>query len=407
MDFSTLDTGQIVPWLTTLGFAIGILVVTWVLATIAKGAFARLLDRVPFIKGASTGGETIGTSIGRILSLFIWLFGLIALLQLFGLNNVIAPLQTLLNKVMAAIPNILGAALIFFVGLMVARIVKQLVERLVATANLSHWTALGRAKVEKAVDVETGGVAEPVTTGVTFNQLGSTLGTLAFVFIIIPVAIAALQQLGISSITAPATEMLEMVLTAIPRVLGAGIVLGLGWLIAGWVAGLIRSVLPATGIDGAVKATGLLPASASASGVAATVVTVALMLFAGVAATRMLGFPELTAILDQLLVLGGRVLLGSIVIGVGVILSNVIARVVSFGTGGAGFAPTMIRYVIIGVATFMGLTFMQIGEQIVVIAFTAFVGAAAVATAVAFGLGGRETAHKLLERWTDKTPPTL
>jgi hypothetical protein len=41
----------------------------------------------------------------------------------------------------------------------------------------------------------------------------------------------------------------------------------------------------------------------------------------------------------------------------------------------------------------------------VIIAFASIIGSAAVACALAFGLGGRPTAHKLLERWTDANQP--
>jgi hypothetical protein len=44
---------------------------------------------------------------------------------------------------------------------------------------------------------------------------------------------------------------------------------------------------------------------------------------------------------------------------------------------------------------------MGLANEIVIIAFSAIIGSAAIASALAFGLGGRPTAHRLLERWTD------
>jgi hypothetical protein len=59
---------------------------------------------------------------------------------------------------------------------------------------------------------------------------------------------------------------------------------------------------------------------------------------------------------------------------------------------------------------------MGLANEIVIIAFASIIGSAAVACALAFGLGGRPTAHKLLETWTagnripspprTPTPPT-
>jgi hypothetical protein len=60
----------------------------------------------------------------------------------------------------------------------------------------------------------------------------------------------------------------------------------------------------------------------------------------------------------------------------------------------------VIYWLVIGLFVAMGLEFMNIADQIVVIAFGAILGSAAVAAAIAFGIGGRATAHKMLERWT-------
>jgi hypothetical protein len=53
----------------------------------------------------------------------------------------------------------------------------------------------------------------------------------------------------------------------------------------------------------------------------------------------------------------------------------------------------------------MGLRFMGLANEIVIIAFASIIGSAAVACALAFGLGGRPTAHRLLEEWTKANQP--
>src|SRR5690606_8471315 len=61
-------------------------------------------------------------------------------------------------------------------------------------------------------------------------------------------------------------------------------------------------------------------------------------------------------------------------------------------------------------AVAMGLRFMGLANEIVNLAFGLILGSAAVACALAFGLGGRETAHQSLQRWVNerknKNPPT-
>src|SRR5690606_14816397 len=71
------------------------------------------------------------------------------------------------------------------------------------------------------------------------------------------------------------------------------------------------------------------------------------------------------------------------------------------GTGAEAWLPAILRWSIIALAVAMGLRFMGLANEIVIIAFASIIGSAAVACALAFGLGGRPTAHKLLERWTE------
>ena len=120
------------------------------------------------------------------------------------------------------------------------------------------------------------------------------------------------------------------------------------------------------------------------------------MLFAAIAATRLLGFPELTAILDEVLELGGRVVFGAVVIAVGFLIANLLARIIG-GAGEGSMASTIVRYATIVLFTFMGLQFMGVGEAIVQTAFTALVIGGAAAAALAFGWGGRHVAGKVLE----------
>ena len=90
--------------------------------------------------------------------------------------------------------------------------------------------------------------------------------------------------------------------------------------------------------------------------------------------------------------LGGKVIFGTLIIVVGIFLARIIAKLVGSGTGEGGFAQTLVRYAIIALFTAIGLTFMGLADQIVMLAFGLILGSAAVACALAFGLGGRDAA---------------
>ena len=113
--------------------------------------------------------------------------------------------------------------------------------------------------------------------------------------------------------------------------------------------------------------------------------------------------------LNEIRAVAGHVIVGGIIITAGVLIGGVVANLINKGTGGAdGFASTLVRWATIALATAMGLRFMGIADDIVLLAFGLILGAAAVAAALAFGLGGRDAASKVAQTWADKvtkTPP--
>jgi Conserved TM helix len=367
--------------------AIGILVIlaiTWALAKGVKWGFAKIVDRVPLLQRAGGGGESVGNSLGKIVGLVIWLLGLIAILQRLGLDNVIKPIQTLLDQTFTVVPAIVGAAIIFFVGMMVAKIVRQIVETTLSAADVDGWAQkAGLAKI-------TGddGVQAPVS---------ALLGTLAFVAVAIPVSIGALDVLGIQSVSEPAKNVLQTILNAIPLLVGAALLLGITYFIARWVGGLIEQILPSLGFDNTVQSLGIVPSTTVPSKMVSTLSVLAIMLFAAIEATKLLNFSALSEILDAIITLGGKVLFGGVIIAVGAALARIMSGLIGNATGEGGVAGPVVYYAIIFLFVAMGLKYMGIADSIVNMAFGAIVIGGSVAAALAFGLGGRDAAARLLE----------
>lgn len=388
------DQALAMEWAEKIFFALLIVIVTWALAKAAKWAFARMVDRISFFQRGTATGESVGMSLGKIVSLLIWLFGLLAVLQQLGFDSVITPVQGLLGNFIGYVDNIVFAGAIFFIGSMIAKIVRDLVETALGTVDFDKWANKG------GVDTVTGNSA-----------ISKTIGTIVYVLVIIPVAIAALQMLEISAITEPAMNLLNMVFKAVPLIIGACLLLGLGYVIARWVSGLIGDILPNLGADRAIAELGLLPEGRTASGVIGTIVSIAIMIFFAIAATNMLGFPQLTDMLQTVLSQAGNVAFGAVLIAVGVLIANFLRNLVS-ETAGTGIATLIIYWVTVGLFVFIGLKQMQIGGMIVDYAFAALVAGAAsafaigvgVAVALAFGLGGRDEASKMLREWRSKVP---
>ena len=403
-DTSAYWQAQLMNWGPKVLIAILILVATWIVARAVKWMLQRAIDRIPALKRHMSGppDETVGHQLGTIAKLIIWLVGIMAALQLLGFAQVLAPINELVNEIFAFLPHLIAAGLIFFVGLVVARIVRRLVETVLVAANIDGLLArVGIGSTEGTVRTDPAAVPPGAAPGTTRASLARAAGILVFALIIIPVAIAALQALGISSISGPATDMLNQILSAIPRIIAAALWIGIAFVAARFLKTIIEAVLPPTGFDDAIRSTGVLPANAVPSRIVANVAMIAIILAASIEAARQLGGDEIAIFLAQVTALGGKVIFGTLIIVVGIFLARIVANLVGSGTGEGGFAQTIVRYAIIALFTAIGLTFMGLADQIVMMAFGLILGAAAVATALAFGLGGRDAAARILDRWSD------
>jgi hypothetical protein len=177
--------------------------------------------------------------------------------------------------------------------------------------------------------------------------------------------------------------------------------IGIAFIAARFLKTIIEAVLPPTGFDDAIRSTSVIPGTVSPSRIVANIAMIAIILAASIEAAKQLGGGTIAIFLAQVTELGGKVIFGTLIIVVGIMLSRIIANLVGSGTGEGGYAQVLVRYAIIALFTAIGLTFMGLADQIVILAFGLILGSAAVATALAFGLGGRDAAARVLERWAD------
>ena len=377
--------------------AIVILVVTWIIAKIVAWAFAKLTSKIPVLQKAGNDGDTIGKSLGSVAALLVWLFGLIALLDLFGLSSVLTPIQGLLDGVLGFLPNLIGAVFVFIVGALVAKVVRQLVETALGAVPFDKWLGSGSklsGQVDATVGVDTPAdpYDAPAAPSGAAAQIVKVIGLVLYAIIMIVVAIASLQILGISSISRPAELMLAMILAAIPKLIAAAILLGIGVVIARFAADVLGQLIDGLGFDRALHSMDVLPQGQSATPAITKVIQIGIVLFFAVMAAQMLEFPQITRFIAEVLELGGRVVFGGAIIAAGVVIASVLAKIVP------GSASQILKYATIVLFVAIGLSFMGLADSIINLGFGAVVVGGAAAAALAFGLGGRDAAARELER---------
>lgn len=353
-----------------------ILIVGLLIVGFLSGIFRRLLERVGFLQRTKLAG-TLASLIKAILTIFV----LMAVLQHFGLTDVLAPLKEMLNKFLAAIPNIIGAGVIAYAGWMIAKIVSELV-------------GVGLHRVDRHLLEKTG------NTSLRVSKLGS-----AFIFaaILLPIAVTALGVLNIPAITTPASDMLNKLWAAIPNIIGAGIILTVTYLIAKFAISLLDGVLDGLGIDAMPQKLGianLFTDSFTPRSLISGVIMFFAMLAAATAAVNTLGIEIISNIFAKVLEFGGGILIGGVILIIGYFLSTLAYN--KLNQLGSGGLANIARIAILGLVLAMGLRAMGLADNIVNMAFGFTLGAVAIAAALAFGLGGREAAKRIANNWADK-----
>jgi len=221
---------------------------------------------------------------------------------------------------------------------------------------------------------------------------------------LVPVLISSLQALQLDAVTVPATTMLSRVLNAIPFVFAAGLLLLVAYFVARLVADLITNLLRGAGFDSVLAHIGFTgtpgEGSSTPSGVVGTVIVATVMLFATIEAASLMGFATLAVLLSSFIVFAADVILGLIVFGIGLYLARLVAdTIAASGARQANVQSVAARISITALAGAMALRQMGLAEDIVNLAFGLVLGAIALAAAVAFGLGARDSAGRQVERW--------
>jgi hypothetical protein len=229
------------------------------------------------------------------------------------------------------------------------------------------------------------------------------LKQLVFIFVFIPVLISALDALKIDAISVPATRMVESLMSAVPQILAAALVMGVAYIVGLFVTGFVASLLENLGADEFPEKIGIggLFSRTKLSKVCGGVLFFFIMLGAGVTAAEKLGFGQVAELLGDLLGFAGNVALSLVIIAAGNMIANVAFRALKRDNE-KSIVASIVRFAILGLVLAMGLRALGVANEIVNLAFMLTLGALAVTIALAFGLGGREAAGKQMEYWLSK-----
>jgi len=301
-------------------------------------------------------------------------------------SSVIQSFQNFFGTIIGYLPNILAALVLLLLAWILAKVLRAGTRRLMRASGIDKRLGKGKDPQDES--------QYPVAQGA---------GTVVFWVVWILFLLAILQVLGVGGLFDSIVVIFERIFAAIPHIIGAAVILAIFYFVGRLLAKLATKALTKIRFDELPVKLGLakkpIKGVGSPSNVVGYTTMVFMMLFGIMMAADLLGFTavrELIAVLTQFL---GLVILGVVIIGIGILVANFVANILR----AAGRSESMISLVkisIIVLSVVLGIRAMGFADDLILLGFGLALGAAALAAAIAFGLGGREVAGELLARWT-------
>src|SRR5215210_3483935 len=201
----------------------------------------------------------------------------------------------------------------------------------------------------------------------------------------------------------PLQNALSTFLSYVPQLIGAIIILIIGYIVAKVLQAIITRVLRGMGFERWMERGGIkqffdrAETKQDPTSIIGKLVFWFVFIIALTMAADALGIPQVSEVLGQLIAYIPNIIAAILILILAALLANFLASVVR-GATGSGILASIARYAIIVYAVFAALTQLGIAVQLTANTFLILLGAAALAAALAFGIGGREVARDIVEK---------
>lgn len=380
--------------------AIILFAVAWIIAVTLSFLIRKLGQRLPIdnilnklgLQEEENRSEKIITTISTLVFYFVLLIFLPAILTTLNITGIAQPFQAMVSSILDFIPALFAAALVFLIGWFVAKVIRALLTNFLVNVGSEQFAS--KVGLNKFLEG---------------TSLAQVIGTIVFILIMIPVTISALEQLNISGITTPAIGMLNDIMSMIPNIAIAIVLIMVGIWIGRWVKQLVDQLLARMGFNNLMKHLGLdkwdheNPPYTLSQIVGIIAEFVIIILFIG-EALQVVNLVFLVTIVGSIIAYLPHVLVAIVILAVALFLAHLVERIVLSLISGIGrvFIANIAKYAIIVLSVFMALNQLGVADSIVNAAFILILGGLALAFGLAFGLGGREFASKFLAKWQQK-----
>lgn len=213
----------------------------------------------------------------------------------------------------------------------------------------------------------------------------------------------------ISSFNAVITQITDF----LPKLLAALVLLFIGWLIAKAVRSGVRRLLAIAHFDRLAEKAGIEEflkhgeMHVTLGGIISEVSYWLVLLIVLVTVSSGLGLTAVANLFNRVALYLPNIIVAVFIIIFGTLLARFINRLVfawlrNLGVEGALTISTVAEYSVQIFAVFVALEQLAIGTQLLTTAFAILFGSICLALALAFGLGGREWAAGVMQKWASK-----
>ncbi len=331
VDESTELVGGYLPNLLA---ALAILVIGWLVAlavgAVVRGALHRtsLDNRVAgWLIGDSGAGEVpVERYVGKAFYYVIMVFVLVAFFQALKLTIITEPLNALLNQLTAFAPRLVGAGLLLAIAALVATVLRRVVGGGIRAFKLDE--RLG------------GGSTETDGSGV---PLSKTLADAVYWLVLLLFLPAILGALALEGLLAPVQTLMSEVLGYLPNLLGAVLILAVGWFLARFVQRIVANLLASIGLDRVSDSAGLATVigATTVSSLVGTIVYVLILIPVLIAALNALALEAITRpasdMLSTILAVIPTLFAAALLLTVAYLVGRWVAELLSNLLAGIGF----------------------------------------------------------------------
>jgi small-conductance mechanosensitive channel len=201
----------------------------------------------------------------------------------------------------------------------------------------------------------------------------------------------------------PLQDAISAFLGYIPQLIGALIILIVGYFIAKALQAIVGRVLEGVGFDRWMERGGIkqffdrADTEHTPHSILGRLVFWFVFIIAITMAADALGIPQVSAVLAQLIAYIPSIIAAILILILAALLANFLSSIVR-GATGSDILASVARYAIIVYAVFAAVTQLGIAVELTAPTFLIVLGAVALAAAIAFGLGSREVAQDIVEK---------